>query len=110
MSRHQDTNIYQMLELKDFYLDTLILRQVKRQEAQAAADMEDDLGEGDDVIVPGTQLNRPQDVDSGAEDQVDEDRKHAIKRERMSRGPSQARAAGTPASEDDDPELIDMDD
>lgn len=99
-----------MLELKHFYLDNLILRQVKRQEAQAAADMEDDLGEGDDIIVPGTQLNRPRDVDSEAEDQVVGDRKHAVKRERMSRGLGQAHAAGTPASEDDDPELIDMDD
>jgi hypothetical protein len=99
-----------MLELKDFYLDNLILRQVKRQEAQAAADMEDDLGEGDDIIVPGTQLNKAQDVDSEAEDQVDEGRKHAVKRERMSRGLSQARAAATPASEDDDPEPIEMDD
>ena len=99
-----------MLELKDFYLDNLILRQVKRQEAQAAADMEDDLGEGDDIIVPGTQLNRPRDVDSGAEDQVDEARKHAVKRERMRRGPSQVRAAATPESEDSDPEPIEMDD
>jgi hypothetical protein len=99
-----------MLEFEDFYLDNLILRQVKRQEAQAAADMEDDLGEGDDIIVPGTQMNKPHDVDSGAEDHVNEDRKHAVKRERMSRGPSQARAAGTPASEDDDPEPIEMDD
>jgi len=99
-----------MLELKDFYLDSLILRQVKRQEAQAAAEMEDDLGEGDDIIVPGTQLNRPQDVDSGAEDQIDEHQKHAVKREMMSRGPSQARSAGTPESEDDDPEPIDMED
>lgn len=99
-----------MLEFKDFYLDNLILRQVKRQEAQAAADMDDDLGEGDDVIIPGTQIKRPQDVESGAEDQVDDDRWHAVKKERLSRGPSRARAAGTPASEDDDPELIDMDD
>ena len=99
-----------MLELKDFYLDNLILRQVKRQEAQAATDMEDDLGEGDDIIVPGTQLNRAQDVDSEAEDQVDEGRKYAVKRERMSRWLSQARAAATPSSEDDDPEPIEMDD
>jgi hypothetical protein len=94
-----------MLELKDFYLDNLILRQVKRQEAQAAADMDDDLGEGDDIIVPGTQFNRPQDVNSGAVDL--EDRKQVVKRERMSRGASKA---STPASEDDDPEPIDMND
>jgi hypothetical protein len=99
-----------MLELKDFYLDNLILRQVKRQEAQAAADMEDDLGEGDDIIVPGTQMKKPQDIESGTEDQVDEDRLHAVKKERMSRGPSQAPAVGTPESEDDDLEPIDMDD
>jgi hypothetical protein len=101
-----------MLELKDFYLDNLILRQVKRHEAQAAAEMEDDLGEGDDIIVPGTQLNKPRDVNSGAEDQVDNGQKYAVKRGRMSRGPSQARRAATPASEEeeDDPEPIDMDD
>jgi len=98
-----------MLELQDFYLDNLILRQVKRQEAQAAADMEDDLGEGDDVIVPGTQMKRPQYVESGAEDQINEGRLRAVKKERLSRGLSQAPAAGTPSSEDDDPELIDMD-
>lgn len=107
---HPHSNIHQMLELNDFYLDNLILRQVKRQEAQAAADMEDDLEEGDDVIVPGTQMKRAEDVESGAEDLADEDQWHAVKKERLSRGPSQARAAGTPDSEDDDPEPIDMDD
>jgi hypothetical protein len=99
----------QMLELEDFYLDNLILRQVNRQKAQAAAEMEDDLGEGDDIIVPGTQMKKPQDLESGAEDDMDEERWHSVKKERLSKGLSQARAAGTPESDDDEPELIDMD-
>jgi predicted DNA-binding protein len=44
-----------MLEIEDFYLDKLVLRQVKRQEAQAAAELEDDLVD----VVPATQRNKP---------------------------------------------------
>jgi hypothetical protein len=39
-----------MLEIKDFYLDKLVPRQVKRQEAQATIALEDDLVD----IVPAT--------------------------------------------------------
>jgi hypothetical protein len=91
-----------MLEIEDFHLDQLVLRQVKRQAARAAAELEDDLGEGIDV-VPDTQREKPQDL-------VDDDKKHTVKHERMSRGPSRARVASTPVSEDDDPEPIEMDD
>lgn len=92
------SNTFQMLEIQDFYFDQLVLRQVRRQEAQAAADLEDD---GID-IVPATQRNRPQDI-------PEEEQRRAVKQERMSRGPSRAHVASTPVSEEDDPEPIDMD-
>jgi hypothetical protein len=38
----------------------LVLRQVKRQEAQAAVELEDDLVD----VVPATQRNKPRDNDS----------------------------------------------
>jgi hypothetical protein len=76
-----------MLEIEEFYLDKLVLRQVKRQEAQAAAELEDDLVD----VVPATQRNNSRDNDSGL---VDDDK--------LSRGPSRARVPKAPVSEDDD--------
>jgi hypothetical protein len=98
-----------MLEIQDFFLDHLVLRQVKRQEEQAAAELEDDLEEDID-IVPATQRNKPRDIDSDAEDLLNDNHKRAVKQERMRRGPSRPRVASTPVSEDDDPEPIEMDD
>jgi hypothetical protein len=95
-----ESDALQMLETQDFYLDQLILRQVKRQAAQAAAELEDDVD-----VVPATQRTKP-----GGESIKQEYKRHGVKQERMSRGLSRARVASTPVSEeDDDPEPIEMD-
>lgn len=100
-----------MLELKDFYEDQIILRQVKRQEAQAAAEMEGDVESGDDVIIPGTQRN-PQEFDeSGFRSYIGDDTELSVKDERRSRHSSRRPKEESPESEEeDDPEPIEMDD
>ncbi|KAG9231776.1 zinc-finger of the MIZ type in Nse subunit-domain-containing protein [Amylocarpus encephaloides] len=77
-----------VLEESDFFLDQVIMNQIKRairDEAQGD-DFEDD-DEDDDAVIPGTQ-SRPQQLESGDED---EDVVARVKRERQkSRGPSVA--------------------
>src|SRR6266536_3273209 len=99
-----------MLQLKDFYEDQIILRQVKRQEAQAAAEMEEDMESGDDVIIPGTQHN-PQEFDeSGLRSHIGDDTEMSVKDERRSRRPSRRPKEESPESEEEgEPELIEMD-
>jgi hypothetical protein len=64
LGEDQNIKTLQMLEIENFYLDKLVLRQVKRQEAQAATELEDDLVD----VVPAIQRNKPQDNDSGLAD------------------------------------------
>jgi hypothetical protein len=85
-----------MLKLDDFYDDQIILRQVKRQEAQAAAEMEEELESGDDVVIPGTQQNLRGVDDSGFRSYIEED-------------PEPAEEASE-SEEEGNPEAIDMDD
>jgi hypothetical protein len=100
-----------MLELKDFYDDQIILRQVKRQEAQAVAEMEEDMESGDDVVIPGTQRN-PQEFDeSGFRSHIGDDTEMSVKDERRSRRPSRRlKEESLESEEEDDPEPIEMDD
>ena len=99
-----------MLELKDFYDDQLLLRQVKRSRKQAAAAQLDDEDEEDYAGPRGTQSNRPESIDDEDEDEgddIEEDRRRTIarvKRERQqSRGPSRApRDREHVSSEDED--------
>jgi hypothetical protein len=82
-----------MLELDDFYENQLILRQVKRREAQAELEMEED------------------EIDEGEND-ADEDRTRRISgvKKGMSSGPSQGTLADNEeeTSSNDEPEVIDM--
>ncbi|KAH8816213.1 zinc-finger of the MIZ type in Nse subunit-domain-containing protein [Xylogone sp. PMI_703] len=98
-----------MLELKDFYEDQLLLRQVKRAKRQEVA-MEDDE---DNSILPtrGTQMDPEDiddadDVDDDDDDEAEQRRRHIakIKRERMSRDPSVARSNHHYEEEDEEME------
>jgi hypothetical protein len=97
-----------MLELKDFYDDQMILRQVKRQ--QAAENEELDETEVD--IVPGTKRNRPQDIDSSSI--IADTPRKRLKSEGIGRGhsrvPDVAEDGEEESEEDGDPEMIEMDD
>ncbi|RFU35111.1 hypothetical protein B7463_g1247, partial [Scytalidium lignicola] len=102
-----------MLELKDFYEDQLLLRQVKRAKRQAAAGMDDDDVDNSQLPPRGTQMD-PEDIDDADdidEDEDDEgeaDRRRQyiakVKRERMSRDPSIAPSRHLEHSEDDEDE------
>jgi hypothetical protein len=76
-----------MLELKDFYDDQLLLRQVKRATKQAAA-AELDEDEDDYAGPRGTQSARPEQIDDDEDDDegVDvEDRRRTIARVKRER-------------------------
>jgi E3 SUMO-protein ligase NSE2 len=88
-----------MLELKDFYDDTLLARQVKHAEKEAAREEDEDEDEEEDEVAPrGTQRSRPEQIDSDEvdideEDEAEQHRQHIakVKRERgQSRGLSLA--------------------
>jgi hypothetical protein len=95
-----------MLVPEDFSLDTIIMRQVKRvKEAEAREDHDED--DDENPVPRGTQANRPQELGSDEEEEVEEEdiaaRGSRVKRERTkSRGPS-----GVPAQDSSD---IDMED
>jgi hypothetical protein len=78
-----------MLALDDFYLDEVLLRQVKQAARQAARDEEDD---DDDPPPRGTQRNNPADVDEDGDPMdVEEDQRQRITRvksERQSMAPN----------------------
>jgi hypothetical protein len=82
-----------MLQLDDFHIDNVLLRQVKQAARQAARDLEDD-DDDDDSAPRGTQRNRPTEIDEGDSVDVEEERRQTIakvKREhQQSRGPSVA--------------------
>ena len=117
-------NYLKMLELKDFYEDQLLLRQVKRSKKQAAAAELDDEEEDDYAGPRGTQSAHPEQIDDDDDDDDDddegdvdaeEDRRQTIarvKRERQqSRGPSIAPRHGEAeeAEDDDEDEIEDLD-
>jgi hypothetical protein len=85
--------LLQMLELDDFYENQLILRQVKRKEAQAELEMEED------------------EMDEGEND-ADEDRTRRISgvKKEVSSGPSQGTLVGSEeeTSSNDGLEVIEM--
>ncbi len=96
-------NIAQMLELNDFYVDPLLLRQVKRQQRQEAHEDDEDDPE-EDAGLPGTQRTRPEPIDSDVDEDAHEQEQNRkeiakIKRERaQSRGVSAAPSHRTEAS------------
>lgn len=86
-----------MLTLADFYVDTLLVRQIRRAiAAQSAADASSD----DEDHVAGSQRRRPEEIDSDSDDvdtgfaseRAERDRHEReaairkVKRERMSQG------------------------
>ena len=81
-----------MLQLDDFHIDNVLLRQIKQAERQAARDLEDD--DDDDPAPRGTQRGRPADVDEEDDGSVDVEAVRRatitrVKREhQQSRGPS----------------------
>src|ERR1700722_11526123 len=95
----------QMLELKDFFDDQMILRQVKRQAAQAAAEM-DDLGDAEDDVPVSMQRKMPDEASINFNDHTAEDRRRTTKPERVGWSPIQEHVASTPEFEDGDPEPI----
>lgn len=91
-----------MLTLDDFYVDTLLVRQIRRAiAAQSAADASSDFaGSDDEEPNPGSQRRRPEEIDSESDDvdtgfateRAERDRQEReaamrkVKRERMSQG------------------------
>jgi hypothetical protein len=92
-----------MLEINDFYVDPVLLRQVKRQQRQDAHEDEEDDAE-EDAGPRGTQSTRPEPIDSDVDEdghEQEQNRKEImkIKRERaQSRGLSAAPSRRTEAS------------
>jgi hypothetical protein len=114
-----------MLELNDFYVDALVVRQVKRAKEANEREQRGYEDDEDDSILPISQRGRPAEIKSDGPE-ADENPSNAesesrasvsrVKRERLSstlgmRGISQAsRPTSTPYTEigdDDDDELID---
>jgi hypothetical protein len=98
----------QMLTIKDFFDDQLVLRRVQRAEKEAAR-ANDDEDDEEDMLPRGTQRNRPAQIDDEEDDSVDLDeyaerRKTItkIKRERQrSSGLGRARGVSSEPAEDE---------
>ncbi|TVY84540.1 E3 SUMO-protein ligase nse2 [Lachnellula suecica] len=101
------TGCERMLELKDFYLDELILRKVERAKRLEEQGDDDSSDEDDDIRPRGTQKNRPASINSDDDMDIDadEDQKQRIarvKRERQkSRGLSMAPGGSAEIDEDE---------
>lgn len=70
-----------MLQLENFHIDEVLLRQIKRAEQQAARELDDDDEES--TVPRGTQRNRPEDIyDEGdsIDVSVEQDRGQTIAR------------------------------
>ena len=78
-----------MLQLDDFHIDNVLLRQIKQAERQAARDLEDD--DGDDSAPRGTQRSRPADVDEEDDDSVDVEAVRRVTITRVKRERQQSR-------------------
>lgn len=105
-----------MIKLDQFHLDTVLLRQIKQAERQAAREAEED--DDDDPAPRGTQRNRPADIDDEEEEENDSvgvkaDRRATItrvKRERQqSRGPSIAPGTQESSGLGEDTDAMDED-
>lgn len=83
-----------MLELKDFYDDQLILRQVRREAVREAAEMGEEDGEDDGPV--NSQKLRRETMNVGTSDIDEEEESQPVKRER--------RPMGRVASEESDEE------
>jgi hypothetical protein len=107
-------NHEQMLALKDFYDDSLLLRQIQRIKQKASQDYDDD--DPDEEAPRGTQRNRPEQIDDDDDsDGVDVDETAGsaklakIKRERhQSRGHSTGPSRGRFSEPDDDEDMDDV--
>ena len=94
-----------MLQLKDFYDDQMILRQVKRQAAQAAAEAEEEEEEiesEDDVVIPNTQRVVGQGFDGSFGSDSKGVRSQTLKQE--SQGPDRGDEEGAAESGEDEME------
>jgi hypothetical protein len=96
-----------MLELKDFYEDEMIKRQVKRAALQEARELEDDE-EDNESEQAGEEPSQPDDPNKTME-LDDEPPRRVVKKERLSRGPSRGPSRPPPTSnppeyDDDDEE------
>ena len=103
-----------MIKLNQFHLDTVLLRQIKQAERQAAREAEED--DDDDPALRGTQKNRPADVDDEEEnDSIDVKAGRRatvtrIKTERQkSRGPSMAPGTQESSGLGEDADAMDED-
>ena len=63
-----------MLEVDDFHIDNVILRQIKQAARQAARDLEDD--DDDEPVPPSTQNDHSAEADK-EDDAIDVDEEHS---------------------------------